>query len=103
MEIVKKRLGYRSDSMCRVEIYPPSMFRTCTVEIVKLYISLILLLANLCFYVVSVLVKTRVLLNISYTLETFLKSSITRFLTCVTFLNKIVKFLEVIELPLLLK
>ena len=81
MEIVKKRLGYRSDSMCRVEIYPPSMFRTCTVEIVKLYISLILLLANLCFYVVSVLVKTRVLLNISYTLETFLKSSITRFLT----------------------
>ena len=81
MEIVKKKLGFRSDSICRVEIYLPSMFRTCAVETVKLRISLFLFLANLCFWVASVLVKTRLLLNTKYTFETFHKSSVTMFLT----------------------
>ena len=49
MEIVKKRLGFRSDSICRVEVYLPLMFRTCAVETVKSCISLFLLLANPCF------------------------------------------------------
>ena len=49
MEIVKKRLGFRSDSICRVEVYLSLMFRTCAVETVKSCISLFLLLANLCF------------------------------------------------------
>ena len=49
MEIVKKRLGFCSDSICRVEVYLPLMFRTCAVETVKSCISLFLLLANLCF------------------------------------------------------
>ena len=49
MEIVKKRLGFSSDSICRVEIYLSSMFYTCAVEIVKSHNSLFLLQANLCF------------------------------------------------------
>ena len=53
------------------------MFRTCAVETLKLFISLFLLLANLYFQVLSNLVKTRLLLHISYTLETFHKSSVT--------------------------
>ena len=47
MEIVKKRLGFGSDSIRSVEVYLPLMFRTCAVENVKS--SLFLLLANLCF------------------------------------------------------
>ena len=49
IEIVKKGLVFASDSICRVEVYLPLMFRTCAVETVKLCISLFLLLANLCF------------------------------------------------------
>ena len=49
MEMDKKRLGFRSDSICRFEIYLPLMFRKCAVETVKWRISLFLLLANLCF------------------------------------------------------
>ena len=49
MEVVKKRLGFRSDSICRVEVYLPLVFGTCAVETVKSCISLFLLLANLCF------------------------------------------------------
>ena len=49
MEVVKKRLGFGSDSICQVEVYLPLVFRTCAVETVKLCISLFLLLANLCF------------------------------------------------------
>ena len=96
MEIVKKRLSFRSDSICRVEVYLPLMFRTCAVKTVKSCISLFLLPANLCFQVVTVLVKTPLLLHISYTLETFHKSSITRFL-CVKFLKNTSKFLKVID------
>ena len=43
--------------MCHVEIYLP-MFRTYTVETVKLRIGLFLLLATLCFEVVSVFEAT---------------------------------------------
>ena len=64
MEIVKKGLV----SICGVDVYLPSMFSTCVVEDVKSCISLALLLANLCFQVVNVLVKTSHLLHISYTL-----------------------------------
>ena len=49
MEIVKKRLGFRSDSICPIEVYLPLMFRTCAIETLKSCISLFLLLANLCF------------------------------------------------------
>ena len=49
IEIVKNRLGFRSNSMCRVEVYLPLMFRTYAVETGKSLISLLLLLANLCF------------------------------------------------------
>ena len=44
-----KKLGFRSDSICRIEIYLPLMFHTCAVKTAKLRISLFLLLANLCF------------------------------------------------------
>ena len=47
MEIDKKRFDFRKDSIYRVEIYLPLMFRTCKVETVKLGISLFLLLPNL--------------------------------------------------------
>ena len=49
MEIIKKRLGIRSDWIYRDEVYLPLMFRTCAVETVKSCISLFLLLANLRF------------------------------------------------------
>ena len=52
------------------------MDHTCAVESGKLCISLFLLLANLCFQVVSVLVKTRLLLHISYALRAIYKSSV---------------------------
>ena len=81
MEIVKKRLGFRSHSICRVEVYPPLMFRTCAAETMKSFISLFLFLTNLCFQVVIVLLKTRFILHISYIFETFHKSLVTRFLT----------------------
>ena len=68
-----KRLGFRSDLICRVEVYLQFMFRTCVVGTVKSFINLFLLLANLCFQVVIALVETRFLLLISYTLESFAK------------------------------
>ena len=80
-ETVKKRLGFRGDSICRVEVYLPLMFRTCAAETMKSFISLFLFSTNLCFQVVTVLVKTRFLLHISDIFETFHKSSVTRFLT----------------------
>ena len=70
-----------SDSICRVEVYLPSMFCICAVEVLKSCISPFLFLANLCFQVISVFSKTRLLLHMSYTLETFDRSSITMFLT----------------------
>ena len=81
MEINEKGLVFASDSICPVEVYLLSMLRTYAVGTVKLCISLYLLLPNLYFQVVSILVKTRLLLNISYTLETFHKSSVTMFST----------------------
>ena len=39
MEIVKKKLGFRSDSVYRVEVYLPLMFRSCAVETAKSSIS----------------------------------------------------------------
>ena len=78
MEKNLKRLGLRSDSIRRVVVYLLLMFRTCAFETVK---SCILLLSNLCFQVVTVLVKTPFPLHISHTLETFRKSSVTKFLT----------------------
>ena len=81
LELVKKRLGFPSNSICRVEVYLPLIFCTCAIETVKLCISLFLLLANLCSQVVTVLVKTTLLLHISHTLETFHKSSVTKLLT----------------------
>ena len=36
MEIVKKRLGFCNDSICRVDFYLPLMFRTCAVKTLKL-------------------------------------------------------------------
>ena len=85
MEIVKKAWFLQRFNML-VEVYLISIFRTCAVETVKSCISLFLFLANLCFQVVSVLVKTR-LLHISYTFETFHKSLVTRFLTMLSFLR----------------
>ena len=38
----EKRLGFRSDSICRVEVYLPSIFHTCAVETVKSCIIVIL-------------------------------------------------------------
>ena len=67
MEILKKRLCFRSDSLCRVEVYLPSIFLIFAVESVKSCVTLFMLLANLCFQVVSVLVKTRLPLHISRT------------------------------------
>ena len=98
MEIVKKA-GFRSDSICRVEVYLRLIFCTCTFETVKTCMSLFLLLKNLFFQVVTVLVKSCFLIHISCTLETFHKSSVTRFLIVYYvsqeyFLNK---FLEVID------
>ena len=43
--------------------------------------KIFLLLGNLCFQVVTVLVKILLLLSVSHTLETFHTSSVTRFLT----------------------
>ena len=79
MEIVEKGLVFAAIQY--VEVYLPLMFCTCAIEIVKFCISLFLLLANLCFQMVSVLVKTRLVLRMSYTLKAYLKSSVTRFLT----------------------
>ena len=56
------------------------MFRTCALETVKSCISLFLLLANLCFQVVSVLTNTHLLLHVRDTLKTFHKSSVTAIL-----------------------
>ena len=50
-------------------------------EIVNPCINLILLLVDLCFHVVSVLVKNRLRRHISYAPEIFHKSSIIRLLT----------------------
>ena len=98
LKIVKKRLGFRSSLICRVEVDLPLIFCTCTIETLKLCISLFLLLANLCSQVVTVLVKITLLLHISHTLETFHKSSLTKLLTvCYVFRNTS-KFLEVTDL-----
>ena len=35
MEKVKKKLGFRSDSISHVEVYLPSMFCACSVETMK--------------------------------------------------------------------
>ena len=51
MEIVKKKLGFRSDSVYRVEVYLPLMFRSCAVETAKSSISFFPFLENLCFLV----------------------------------------------------
>ena len=56
------------------------MFRTCALETVKSCISLFLLLANLCFQVVSVLTNTHLLHHVRDTLKTFHKSSVTAIL-----------------------
>ena len=93
----KKRLGFRSDSICRVEVFLRPMIITCVVKTVKSCTGFFLLLAKLCFEVVSVLVKSRLLLHISYTLETFHKSSVTKFLTVHNFLKNNSMFLEVID------
>ena len=81
MEKNFKKLGLRSNSIRRVVVYLLLIFRTCAFETVKSCISLFLLLSNLCFQVVTVLVKTPLPLHISHTLETFHKSSVTKFLT----------------------
>ena len=52
----------------RVKVYLQLMFLTCTIETVKTYISIFLLLANLGFQVVTILVETLLLLHISHTL-----------------------------------
>ena len=90
MEIIK-RPGFRSDSVCWVQVYLPLVFRTCAVKTMKSCSGLFLLLANMCFQVVTVLVKTPLPLHISCTPETFHKSSVTRFLKNTS------KFLEVID------
>ena len=81
MEIIKKGLVLVSDSICCVEVNLISMFHTYAVGVLKSYISLLLLRANLCFQVVSVFVKTLLPLHLSYSLETFNKSSVIRFPT----------------------
>ena len=48
MEIVKKGLGFHSESICRVEVYLPLIFHTCAVKTLKLCISLVLLIGSLC-------------------------------------------------------
>ena len=90
MEIVKKDLVFAPIQ------YAALKFRNC-----KIAYQPFLLLVNLYFQVVSVLVKTRLLLNIRCPFETFHKSLLTIFL-CVKFLNNTSKFVEVID-PLLLK
>ena len=92
-----KRLGFCSNSICRVKTYLPSIFRRCDVKIVKSHIRFFLLLENMCFQVVSILVKTCIVLNVSYTLETFNKSSVSRFITVCKFLDNTLKVLEVIQ------
>ena len=78
MVIVKKRLGSLVTIQYAVlKFTSHRCFAHARNETLKLFISLFLLLANLYFQVLSNLVKTRLLLHISYTLETFHKSSVT--------------------------
>ena len=77
---------------CYISLRTASGTDVLSITWFQLKISLFLLITNLCFQVVIVLVKNCFLLHISYTLESFHKPSITRFLTASKFLKVIDSF-----------